>query len=515
MLDLLCGVLSPDRVLVGDAVKPYQENCLSLNRPLTAVLFPKSEKEVVETVKIAARFNVRMYTVSGGKNWGYGTSAPPVGGCMLVNLSLMNQIKCLDEKLGIFQLEPGVTQGQLADYLSDHKLDFIVPTTGAGPSGSLIGNALERGFGCSKTEDHFMGLTSIRAVLADGRIYQPAMAEWGADLADGAYKWGVGPFVDGLFAQGNIGIVTAAKFALIRRSECTEIYFFKVNKGTSLPEAVEKIQEMLAGLHNHIGMIKLTRESTAGYFRSDAARPARSAVASSEENWIGFGALHGPRRLMAPLHREIKERLRGAVSSVHFLNESSIRKIKWVLQTIPGLQRGAFYQKLLMAEQLLRLAAGDPSEVGLRIAYRHVPLPMDRPLNPARDGAGIIFYAPVLPLKKEVVERALKLSREILHSYGFENFFTLSTLSDKCAIAVVTIIYRKPEEAATALACYDELLRRGLEFGLAPYRVPVSAMNRITDQEGSVYWDVVSKLKESLDPDGIFSPARYSRINLA
>jgi 4-cresol dehydrogenase (hydroxylating) len=108
---------------------------------------------------------------------------------------------------------PGVTESQLREYLDDHAPGFMVPTTGAGPNCSLIGNALERGYGITPYADHFGAVTALEAVLPDGRLYRSALTELGAETLDQAFKWGLGPYLDGLFAQGSIGVVGPGRVA--------------------------------------------------------------------------------------------------------------------------------------------------------------------------------------------------------------------------------------------------------------------------------------------------------------
>ena len=202
-------VLPAEAVLSGDALDVYRVNCLSLDRSLGACLRPASEAQVVKIVQIASRCKVPLYAISTGHNWGYGTSLPVTENCVIVDLSRMNRILQMDPELGLITLEPGVTQGQLFEYLSTAKLNFFVPTTGAGPTASIVGNALERGFGMTPETDHFSAVAAVRAVLPNGRIYQPYMSEIGTPGSDGVWKWGIGPYLDGLFAQGNFGIVTS------------------------------------------------------------------------------------------------------------------------------------------------------------------------------------------------------------------------------------------------------------------------------------------------------------------
>ena len=72
-------------------------------------------------------------------------------------------------------VEPGVTQAKLSAYLDTHGYSFLVPVTGTGSNCSLLGNALERGYGVTPQTDHFGAVTDMEAVLADGSIYRTTL----------------------------------------------------------------------------------------------------------------------------------------------------------------------------------------------------------------------------------------------------------------------------------------------------------------------------------------------------
>lgn len=90
--------------------------------------------------------------VSTGRNWGY---ARPIHG---IKLDRLTRIDMTGRRLIV---EPGVTQGMAHDWLKVHGWNFRVPTTGAGPDCSLIGNAMAGGFGPVYAPDH----RSIMTVL--------------------------------------------------------------------------------------------------------------------------------------------------------------------------------------------------------------------------------------------------------------------------------------------------------------------------------------------------------------
>ena len=84
---------------------------------------------------------------------------------------------------------------------------------------SLMGNALERGFGITPPEDHFLSVLGLKAILPNGQIYESALKALGGGNADKVFKWKIGPYLDGLFAQSNLGMVLEATLGLVRRPE--------------------------------------------------------------------------------------------------------------------------------------------------------------------------------------------------------------------------------------------------------------------------------------------------------
>ena len=91
-----------------------------------------------EVMRIAQRCRVPVHPISTGHNWGYGTALPPRDGTVLVDLGGLQRILHFDAEFGVVTVEPGVTQGMLAQFLDAGGHPFLVPVTGAGPSCSLL-----------------------------------------------------------------------------------------------------------------------------------------------------------------------------------------------------------------------------------------------------------------------------------------------------------------------------------------------------------------------------------------
>jgi 4-cresol dehydrogenase (hydroxylating) len=89
---------------------------------------------------------------------------------VIVDLGRMNRIIEVHSDLAYAVVEPGVTQGQLYAYLQEKKISLSLNPTGAGPNCSILGNALERGFGIGPNGDHFQAQCGMEVVLADGEV---------------------------------------------------------------------------------------------------------------------------------------------------------------------------------------------------------------------------------------------------------------------------------------------------------------------------------------------------------
>jgi 4-cresol dehydrogenase (hydroxylating) len=251
-------LLGVERALAGkEATIRYGCNTVAIEQDLSAALRPERREQLPGLVRIANQFRIPIYPVSTGNNWGYGNRITPVSGAVLVDLSDLDRIIQLDPESGLVTLEPGVTQGQLDTYLREQGLDFMVPVTGAGPNCSLIGNALERGYGLTPYSDHFGAVMSLEAVLPSGEIYSSALTEMGGAAVDQAYKWGIGPYIDGLFPQGSYGIVTEMTIALAPRPECVESFFFSVARGDQLEQTLGVLRSILHGAGSVTGYISV------------------------------------------------------------------------------------------------------------------------------------------------------------------------------------------------------------------------------------------------------------------
>jgi 4-cresol dehydrogenase (hydroxylating) len=519
--------LGETRVLAGTAAQRAYGTCTTAaERAVPAALRPSSAEDIAPILEIARRHHVPLYPISTGHNWGYGTALPAVDGCAVLDLSGLDRIVHMDPELGLVTVEPGVTQQHLYRYLEHAQLPFLVPTTGAGPDCSLVGNALERGYGITPYADHFGAVTAIEAVLADGRTYRSALSEAGGAAVDRAFKWGVGPYLDGLFAQGNFGIVTRMTIALAPRPERIAAFLFAVRDDDGLEAAVAGVRQVLRRLGGVAGSINLMNARRvlammepypASLAGADGILPHEAVATLARRNritaWTGFGALYGSAGVVKAAERVVRATLKPAVSKLNFVTPDMASRLNRLVDRVSWLRTGGLANKLRTLDASLQLVAGKPSRVALPLAYWKSPNRPDHAggLDPARDGCGLIWYPPLVPMRPEQVRQYVAMVERVCGAHGVEPLITLTSLSDRCFDSSVPLLFDRDDRGAAdqAQACYRALLDAGKERGFLPYRMGVQAMDQLTSA-GGVFWDVVSQLKFALDPGGIIAPGRYS-----
>ena len=521
-------IVGETQVVCGGDFGSESQSCeTASSRRVVARLRPGSQAEIAAIVKVACEYRIPLYPVSTGFNWGYGANLPVTDDCAILDLSRLNRIVDFDAELGTVTLEPGVTQIQLYNYVSERKLPFLVPVTGAGPNCSILGNALERGYGVTPFADHFSAVLSLKAVLPDGRIYRSAHAEAGCEAVDHTFKWGIGPYLDGLFSQGAFGIVTQLTIALARRAQRVEGFMVHLKDAGQLESAVTAIREILNSIGNVTGSINLMNGHRMLAMFSDYPRDrvAPGEVMSDElvgemlgstrfGGWNVGGIIYGDRGLVATARRRIRKAFRPLSGSILFFNRTKIDLALRVARRLPYRPANRRLTKQISdLSEAFKVAEGAPTEAALPLCYwkSGIRPPKGTPMNPAADGCGLIWYSPLVPMKPDTVRAYTDMVRTVCIAHGMEPLITLTSLSDRCFDSTVPLLFDRtdPDDTARAKACFRGLFEAGKRLGVYPYRAGIDQMDLVVDPEAP-FWDLVSRIKKAVDPQHIISPGRYS-----
>lgn len=496
----------------------YSRDTSSFAGSIPVALRPTSTEQVQQVVRIAQTMAIPIYPISTGNNWGYGTSVPVRSPAALVDLSSMNRILGFDEQLSAVTVEPGVTQAHLSEYLRARGLRFLVPVTGAGPSCSLLANALERGFGITPLTDHFGAILSMKVVLPDGSLYESYMRNF--DLAGGAraFKWGMGPYLDGLFSQSNLGIVVDATIALQPRPERTGVLFFTLGTAGQVEAATASIGRLLVSTGHNIGGINIMSRSRLEAMAQGAARLNGSAGSAPGRRasipqgaWFGCGSVYGTREHYAATCRVVRRVLGDQVRHMRIYSAGDIRRLGWLSAALTAGDWRGLTDLVDRATAALHIIDGVPSTFAMTLAYAKSGCATGRELNPARDGCGLFWYAPIVPLRTGVVGQFIQFAERTCSTHGFAAPITFTTLSSRCYAATVPLLFdlTDSEAESRARACFDALYRGGLLSGFVPYRIGSPFMAALGASVSSA-GGLVRAIKAAVDTNGVLAPGRYS-----
>jgi len=411
----------------------------------------------------------------------------------------------------------------LANFLAGGAHPFLVPVTGAGPNCSLLGNAVERGYGITPYTDHFGAVLAVEAVLADGSIYRSPLPELVAGNAPPAFKWGIGAYLDGLFTQSGFGVVTSVAIALARTPPHTKAILFGLSE-ERFTESVPAIRDVLRRLPGIVGGLNLMnthrvlamaipypieKVGVEGVLTTSTV--AELASRQRIHAWTGFGTLYGTQGVVRAAQREIARLLRPHVRQLAFVSPATLRTVNSVRSRL-GLKFGGFGRKLELLLAGLELVQGRPNETALPLAYWRSGRTSSpgSPRDPARDGCGLIWYSPLVPMSAQRVSRYAEFVTQVMRAHRLEPLITLTSISERCFDSTVPLLFDRSDAASVERAqrCADELLEGGRKEGFVPYRLGLGGMSWLGSHQ-LAHDALAARIVRALDPGRILAPGRY------
>ena len=461
----------------------------------SAAVAPDGGQQVQKVVKIANQYKIPLWTISTGKNLGYGGSAPLLTGSVVLDLKRMDRVLEVNDKNHYALVEPGVSYFDLYRYIQDKGLKVWIDPPDPG-WGSLVGNALERGGGYTPMRDHFDAHCGMEVVLADGEVVRTGMGALPGAKTWQQYKYGFGPYVDGIFSQSNLGVVTKMGFWLYPEPEAYLAGTVIVAKRDDLSAMVEALAYLL-----NSGIVQATTSITSplDFRRGDAqlaALRARGADAAQElddyaaRNNIGHWSVtlpfYGPAKVVQAQWEFAKERF------------SSISGVKFV--------DGASYRFPLSADQIAKIA--DPVPLGVpSLATFSIGGPRSQ---------GHMWFSPIIPMTGEAVLEAQEVFDKVYHELGSPTgpppgFPIWSFFARAFVIIYFFPIEHDVEKNRRNREIFRRLVKESAERGWGEYRTHTAFMGDIAE---AYSWNdhalmrLHERMKDALDPNGILAAGK-------
>ncbi len=527
----------PDTQLLpaSQAESTYGGTTFSDNQTLAGAIKVTDRKVIPAVLSLANQLNFVVHPVSSNKNWGYGSITPdrahrPI---VLLDLSGLCHIEASSKELGLITIEPGVTQQMLYDYLKKNNWCHMVPVTGAGPTCSILSNALERGYGITPHTDHFYACTALKAYLPHPDLckhqYASAISSLDkteTDFIDKTFKWGLGPYVDGLFTQSNLGIVSEMTIRLAKKPNAFSAFYIQVFDGEKFEESVEFIRTLLESQAGLVGSINLMDKRRLVSMTCQNPNMQQSPIAPLTDEqvnslakskrlpeWMIVGSIYGDQPVVNYVKKYIK-RQAGGLGKVLF-SDSPLLKFARCFARLPLDFIPAFRDikaQLASLEEGVEIMLGKPNQVALPLPYwRNSTKKPDKSitLHPANDQCGLLWYAPLIAMNPSTLSTFVEFVRRTMLAFDLDPFITFTNLKHDCIDSTVPLVFEKgdPVQVEKAHACLRQLIDEGCKQGFVPYRLPVSEQARL--DKDTPFWKSVDVIKRAIDPNNILSPGKY------
>jgi 4-cresol dehydrogenase (hydroxylating) len=472
-----------------------------------AVIKPINTTEIQAVVKIANQFKVPIYPISKGKNWGYGAACPVEEGNVIVDLSGMNRIIEVNTEQAYCVVEPGVTQQDLYDYLTKNKIPLVMDVTGAPPEASLIGNILERGIGWGPYFDHFASSCGMEIVLANGDILKTGFGHFDQAKCTYLYRYGIGPFLDGLFTQSNFGIVTQMGIWLAPKPKRALGFRIQIKDSKNLCSAIDDLHTLaLEGIfQGNVHIFNSKRGQALGESEN---------LTEGISDWEIIGAFYGETSMIRVKSKILKQKWGKDASAISFFNNWRINLLKNLPAFITKLITGIDKNKAIpMLDFLVDALNGAPSYFPISGMYRikNERLTDLKTADPLKDGCGFIWIAPVIPFDGKSAKSFIEDINSIFERHQFDFQATFHTITERALYCVISIVFDKnnAEESGRAHRCCEEIWEENKGLGYFSYRTGIYFMNKLISTDDP-FWKTVGLIKKALDPNEILAPGRYS-----
>ena len=402
-----------------------------------------------------------------------------------------------------------------------------------------MGNALERGIGETPYGDHFGNVCGMEVILPDGSVFQTGGGPFDKHKSFHTYKWGVGPYLEGLFSQANYGIVTKFGIWLMPVPERFVSCLFELRREEDFPAMIDALRRLqhCGALQSKVHIIndvvtfgivsdhprQLLKGET--YFTNERRGEIRRELNLSP--WTFAGGVYGTAG-QVKAHLDLIRNELGQLGKLEFIGDSKLKAINALIRLVEVSHEGGIRKKManFISMWLLKkpisliehiphvhaIEKGYPSDHFVKHAYlkNRRPKPSNDRIDPARDRCGLIWIGPMVPLNGKEVNSCLNLCKPIYDKYQLDFTIALMVGNPRTVIALMSIFYDKEDqdETSRAEALYFELGRATQEAGYQQYRTSTIYMDRILSPAPE-FLAFANKLKAAIDPNCILAPGKY------
>ncbi len=205
---------------------------------ILGIALPKDTDELRSIVLAATELEFTIHV--------HGFAAPGAedpDNVLIVDLKEMNQIIEVDTKSAYALIETGVSNQQLYNHLQDNNTGLWIDCDRNGQE-SIAASIADHEFGYTPYGDHMMMQCGMEVMLANGELVRTTMGALPGNNIWQLFKWGFGPWVDPLFTQSNLGIITKIGVWLMPAPPAYKPFMLSLAGKEDIAAAVEILRDL-------------------------------------------------------------------------------------------------------------------------------------------------------------------------------------------------------------------------------------------------------------------------------
>jgi len=311
----------------------------------------------------------------------------------------------------------------------------------------------------------------MEVVLASGEVVRTGMGALPNSKSWQHNRWGYGPWVDGLFRQGNMGVVTKMGFHLMPRPECMQSATVVVTRSEDAIPLLDTLN-LLENQHVVNGSTQL--------FGAGA-------------NWQVQVPIYGPEKVVRAQMDYCKEKF-AKIANSRF-TEGELVRTPLDAATLNRVRKVNFGVPDLSTFAMLGRNAQNPAPPGGHIGFS--------PIIP-RTGEALLEYAEFYRSNLPAVSEGGTLR--------FQGPVYMTNWDRTLVAMIMFPIGRDKAMNARMRAAFEKWVVLAAERGWGEYRTPAIFQDLVAktySYNNNALTRLRESIKDAVDPNGILSPGRY------